>query len=137
MTNISVLKIESNQGVLLVSKNARQEIFPKSKIETIRNINRKVLSQTQPITKCIIETQDIPDFSILKPNSEFRIYSIIKLRQYGVKVPQMDYVKDSLELFDDFITFRPIFSMILTNFSHTCKNNNPSQSIWKLEFEDI
>lgn len=136
MTNISILKIESEKGTLLLSKDATQEILPKSKIELIRNINNLPINYIPQKIKCIIETTDIPDISILKSNDKFRIYSIIKLKQFGSKTPPIDYVKDSLEVYDESITFRPIFNMMLTNFSCSSRDND-SSSKWKLEFEDI
>lgn len=137
MSNISILKIESEKGTLLVSRNANQEIFPKSKIELIRNINSVPIKQNYPKLKCVIETSDIPDISILKSKDKFKVYSIIELKQYGSKTPQIDYVKDSLELSDEYIIFRPIFNMMLTNFSCSSKNSDSSPSKWKFEFEDI
>lgn len=136
MNNISILKIESDKGTLLVSKNAIQEISPKSKNELVRNINNQPIDQKQQKIKCTIETVDIPDISVLNANDKFKIYSIIKLKQFG-KIPQMDYVKDSIEIFDGYITFRPVFNMMLTNFSCLSKNSEAVPSKWKFEFEDI
>ena len=136
MNNISILKIESDKGTLLVSKNAIQEIFPKSKNELVRNINNQPINQKQRKIKCNIETIDTPDISVLNANDRFKIYSIIKLKQFG-EIPQMDYVKDSLEFFDGYITFRPVFNMLLTNFSCLSRNNEAAPSKWKFEFEDI
>lgn len=136
MNNISILKIESDKGVVLISKNAKQEILPKSKIEIVRNINAEPMRQDQQKIKCIIETSDIPDVSMLKTNDKFKIYSIIKFKQYGTKTPQIEYVRDSLEVFDEYIIFRPIFTMLLTNFASVAKNEDSSPGKWRLEFEE-
>ncbi len=137
MNNISILKIESDKGILLLSRNAKQEIFPKSKIEIIRNINEQPIKQKLQKIKCVIETTDIPDISILKTNDSFKIYSIVKLKQYGSKTPQINYVEDSLKVLDEFIIFRPIFNMLLTNFSCVSQNFDLGPAKWKLEFENI
>ncbi len=137
MNNISILKIESDKGILLISRNAKQEISPKSKTEIIRNINAQPIKQKLQKIKCVIETTDIPDVSVLKTNDSFKIYSIIKIKQHGSKTPQIDYVEDSLEVLDEFIIFRPVFNMLLINFSCSYQNSDLAPAKWKLEFENI
>ena len=136
MTNISILKIESNQKTILISKNAKQEILPMSKLEIMRNINSIPLkSEKDGKLKTIIETKDNLDISSLNRSSIFKIYSIIKFKQFNTNPPLIEFVKDSLERFEDYIIFRPILKTVLTNFN--CKTDNSGPQIWKLEFEEI
>lgn len=137
MTTISILKIDSENGTLLFSKNATQEIFPISKSEVKRNLNFEAIDQTQKPykCKCIIETKDIPDLSIMTKNKLFNIHSIIKFRHNNTfPKPELEYVSDSLENYEDHVVFRPILKMYLINFN--CKNDNDGNTTWKLEFEE-
>ncbi|MDR1288860.1 MAG: hypothetical protein LBJ77_00485 [Holosporales bacterium] len=137
MNKLFTLKIESDKGVALISRNATQTLFPIDKFDIPRNLNMEpIAGQRGEIKqKCCIETQDIPDVSLLKSGDCFKISSLIEVRQYGTDSPAMKYVDDSLETGDGFVTFRPIFSMILTNFK--CKSDNFGKATWSLEFEEL
>lgn len=131
-----MLKIESDSGVLLFTQNVTQEILPKSKHEIIRNINSIPIRRIPSKLRCLIETPDTPNMSALQGGDKFKIYSIIKLKYSKSDTPPFEYVPDSLEEFDDFVICRPVFNMLLVNFSCCYKNNNPFPS-WKFEFEEI
>ncbi|MDR1391087.1 MAG: hypothetical protein LBI95_01820 [Holosporales bacterium] len=135
MTNVSILKIESDQGPVLISKNATQEIFPKSKIEITRDVNMNLIKVDRQIKlKSTVETKDSPDALILEKDSIFKIYSIIKLKQFIRKNIIVDYVEDSLEEHEGYVIYRPILNMVLVNFN--CKNDCSSFPFWKFEFEE-
>ena len=85
-------------------------------------------------TKCIIKSKDTPDFSMLKANQKFTIYSVIDFSEYGKSTPTIPFVADSLQVYDKFIKFRPVFSMYLTGFK--CEGGNIGPNFWTLEFED-
>ncbi|MDR1034639.1 MAG: hypothetical protein LBL32_01745 [Holosporales bacterium] len=137
MNKLFTLKIESDTGIVLISRNATQTLYPIDKFDIPRNLNLEPITiQRREIKqRCCIETQDIPDVSLLKSGNRFKISSLIEIRQYGSNNPIMKYVDDSLETGDGFITFRPILAMILTNFK--CKSDNFGKTIWNLEFEEI
>jgi hypothetical protein len=135
MTNISILKIEAESGTLLVSDDATQEILPATKYEICRNIDFEPIPNTQPIKlKCLIKTKDIPDMSILRLGALFKIYSIVKLKQSTADKLPDNYILDSCEFFEDHVIYRPIFNMLLTNF--TCCDDNIGNTTWKIEFEE-
>jgi hypothetical protein len=135
MTNISILKIESETGTLLVSSDATQEITPTSKHEICRNIDLKPIDVKRPSKlRCVVETKDMPDLSILRLGGIFKIYSIIKCRQNDVSKQIDSYVTDSREIYDDHIVYRPVFNALLTNFS--CHSHSLGKPLWKLEFEE-
>lgn len=128
--------IESDQKTILTSRNAKQEILPISKFEVVRNINSTPLRSDKKLKlKTIIETRDILDISEFSKSHIFKIYSIIKFKQFGIHPPLIEFIEDSLEKFEDYITFRPILKAILTNFN--CKSDNSGSQIWKLEFEEF
>ena len=137
MNTLSVLKIESQDGIALISKNATQEISPILKNEISRNLNNDVVnsSETQQKFKCLIESRDPPNFTLLKINKKFTIHSVVEFVQYSTNSPSIPFVQDSLQSFDDFIKFRPLFHMILLEFK--CKQTNNNESIWTLNFEEI
>jgi hypothetical protein len=137
MNTISILKIKAGEDTLLNSKNATQEIYPTTKFETRRNINSEVIEQDNAFHKlrCIIETRDIPDFSVLKSNRLFNVYSIIKLRKNSADPPPKgSYVEDSLEINEDHVIYRPIFEMYLINYK--CSKIKDELHSWKFEFEE-
>ncbi|MDR0942152.1 MAG: hypothetical protein LBM19_00850 [Holosporales bacterium] len=135
MTNLSILKIESKTGTLLISRNATQEIFPVNKCEIRRNIDCEPIVNGRPTKlRCVVVTKDPPDASILRLNDLFTIHSIVKFRINGLRDPPINYVKDSREEYEDHVIFRPILEAFLTNFS--CRNDNSNCASWKLEFEE-
>ncbi|MBQ7539498.1 MAG: hypothetical protein IJT13_00040 [Bacteroidaceae bacterium] len=136
MTNINILKIETNNKVVLLSRNAKQEIFPASKADIVRNINAVPLQRKNCVKlRTVIETGDTPDVSAFAKNAVFRIYSITNFSQSD-KIPKpKEFVDGSLECCDGYVTFRPIFNALLTNFA--CKTDSSGTQIWKLEFEEV
>jgi hypothetical protein len=135
MSNISVLKIVSSSGRLLMSRHVSQEISPVMKGAIYRNINSETFKINTPLKlRCLIETTDIPNKTALKLNDLFTIYSIIKFKREGLAPMAEEYVPKSVENYEDHIVYRPVFRMILTNFC--CKNNNLEGQTWKLEFEE-
>ncbi|MDR2598250.1 MAG: hypothetical protein LBC25_00790 [Holosporales bacterium] len=137
MNKLFTLKIESDKEVVLISRNATQTLSPINRFDIPRNLNLEPIPGQQDEIKqrCCVETQDIPDISLLKIGNGFKISSLIEVRQYGTDNPAMQYVDDSLEIGDGFITFRPIFEMILINFK--CKSDNFGKATWNLEFEEM
>jgi hypothetical protein len=136
MNTISILKIETDDKVVLVSNNATQDVFPSFKGEIIRNLDSIMLPQRvrQMKYRSSIETSDPPDLSAISFEKTFTIYSIVKFQEYGRSEPSIRYVSDSLERRDTFITFRPVLQTKLLDFRCTCKSSGiPS---WKLEFEE-
>ncbi|MDR1234010.1 MAG: hypothetical protein LBJ92_02605 [Holosporales bacterium] len=137
MNNTSILKIESEDKVVLISNNATQELSQLIPRKIMRNISFGII--TVPVEgnikqKCLIETKDTPNITLLKSNKVFAIYSLIKIREDGIHVPTVDYVKDSIERGEGFITFRPILKMFLINFR--CIAGNFGKSTWNIEFEE-
>ena len=136
MTNISVLKIESAEGNLLVSRNAKQEIYPTVKHEIVKNINGEHIEKDLKIKfKSTIETKDDINMDVLQAAGIFKIYSIVKFSCKDHKTNFREFVEDSLELYEDGVLYRPIFNMVLTNFA--CKSDTNGNQVWKLEFEEI
>lgn len=138
MSNLSILKIETKKGIVLVSNDAIQELSPLNQRKIMRNINFEVLPEYPHGNikyRCLIETKDTPNVSLLQGNEIFTIYSLIRIRQDDVETPTIDYVKDSVEKGRGFITFRPILRTLLTDFK--AKANNTDKSSWKFEFEEV
>lgn len=126
------LKIESNGQVVLKSRNAKQKLFPIDTITIKRNINSEpILPGFYSKYKCLIETTDAPDISILSNDREFDIYSIMKMKETGKEKPSSPFVPDSVEKHDGYIEFCPILKMFLTNFKYQSSSNT-----WSLEFEE-
>ncbi|MDR0630768.1 MAG: hypothetical protein LBF70_01925 [Holosporales bacterium] len=136
MNTIAILRIESNNEALLASNDATQEIYPFVKNEVKRNLNfTPIPSKNNCIKyKCLIKTKDIPNFNLLGFEKVYKIHSIVKLQEQGT-CPSIEYVPDSIEKYDGFILFRPIFDTLLLNFK--CKENNTAPPLWELEFEQI
>lgn len=134
----SILKIQANSRIFLISKNATQEI---TRIENkiVRNVNSNIIEQ-QPNRKfkTTIETNDIPDFGLLGSNKRFTIYSIVELIEHKKSLPSIPFVADSLQSFQtasrNFIKFRPIFEMQLVSFK--TKSGHTQKNHWLLEFEE-
>ena len=137
MNTISILKIESDAGIVLLSKNSTQEIMPIAENFIIRDVNSDAIttaSKKRCKLKCIIKSKDTPDFSILNVNQKFTIYSIIDFLEYGKSTPTIPFIADSLQVYEKFTKFRPVFSMYLTGFK--CEGGNIGSNFWTLEFED-
>ncbi|MDR3224445.1 MAG: hypothetical protein LBT03_02615 [Holosporales bacterium] len=137
MANISILKIKSEKEELLVSRMATQEIMPIIKNEIYRNLDfEHIPGNKKTKLRCVITTSDTPNLKLLLPDKLFMIYSIIKFREDGRHIPQIEYVEDSVEQHGEYITFRPILQMLLTNFH--CKENDScaKQPIWTFDFEE-
>ncbi|MDR1476218.1 MAG: hypothetical protein LBI20_02765 [Holosporales bacterium] len=136
MEKLFTLKIESDRGVALVSRNATQSLAPTSKTDIRRDLDLRPIevSKGEAKWRCCIETQDVPDTSLLKSRDPFRITSILQFREYGADNPNVPYVADSLEREEDSITYRPILSMVLTDFK--VKSDNVGKATWHLEFEE-
>lgn len=136
MNTFSILKIETNNKIVLISKNATQEIVQEEH-DIIRNINSQIISlNSSQKFKTIIETEDIPDFSLLKTNQIFKIYSIIDFVEYENNIPSIPYVHDSLiscKGYKSFIKFRPILEMYIINIK--AKTMPSHKSYWQLVFE--
>lgn len=134
MVNIPVLKIESDNGVLLVSRNAKQELLPIEKNTIIKNINSDIIKIDQKRRyKCVVETKDDVCIDGLLNSSFFKIYSILRVLS-KTDPPSGTFVEDSVEKLNDAVMFRPIFDMILVNF--TCRADSNGDQIWRLEFEE-
>ncbi|MDR1333093.1 MAG: hypothetical protein LBJ69_01670 [Holosporales bacterium] len=139
MTNLSILKIESSDGTLLVSRHATQEIIPVMKEQISRDLDFNALissGRPRPMKlRCLIETTDLPNIPLLKLYNPFKIYSIVKFRHNKPSELPQDHVEDSIEEHDDHTIFRPIINALLINFS--CKGTNYSrEEIWRLELEE-
>jgi hypothetical protein len=135
MNKISVLKIEFQNTPVLISKNVTQEIVPLSKFVIYRSISFSPIIVKQNVKlKCFIDTKDPPDMTFLKARESFKIYSIVQFKETNVETPSISYVEDSLERHDNYIIFRPIFDMFLTNFH--CKNDCHGTTAWRFEFEE-
>jgi hypothetical protein len=137
MNKAFVLKIESENVIVLISQNATQILSPNKKYEIVRNINSEPIKrQFDNIKKkCYIETTDTPDVGLMKCGGLFQIHSIVEFRHYGNEKPAMQYVDDSLEVCKGFTKFRPILSMILTNFR--CRTIDGGKVMWDMEFEEM
>lgn len=134
MVNISVLKIESDSGVLLASRNAKQELSPIEKNTIIQNINSDIIKIEQKRRyKCVVETKDDVYIDGLLNSSFFKIYSILRVLSKS-DPPIGTFVEDSVEKLPDAVMFRPIFDMTLVNF--TCRADSNGNQIWRLEFEE-
>lgn len=134
MVNISVLKIESDSGVLLASRNAKQELSPIEKNTIIQNINSDIIKIEQKRRyKCVVETKDDVYIDGLLNSSFFKIYSILRVLSKS-DPPIGTFVEDSVEKLSDAVMFRPIFDMTLVNF--TCRADSNGNQIWRLEFEE-
>lgn len=134
MVNIPVLKIESDNGVLLVSRNAKQELLPIEKNTIIKNINSDIIKIDQKRRyKCVVETKDDVCIDGLLNSSFFKIYSILRVLSKS-DPPSGTFVEDSIEKLNDAVMFRPIFDMALVNF--TCRADSNGDQIWRLEFEE-
>ena len=126
------LKIELNGKTILKSRNAEQKIVPLEQIKIKRNVNSEPIIPDQSTKyKCLIETTDAPDMSILESGKEFHIYSILKMKEAGTDKPSSPFVPDSVEKRDGYIEFCPILKMFLTNFKYKSSSN-----LWSLEFEE-
>jgi hypothetical protein len=137
MSTISILKIETNDKVALISNDAIQELFPSHKGEILRNVALEPLVHHAcvPYRRCTIETTDAPDLDALTSGQLCKIYSILTFKKYDdTSVPHTDYVEDSFQRHDGYVIFRPILHMHLLDFK--CKNNNVGKTVWRLEFED-
>ncbi len=136
MVNTPVLKIESENQPLLISREAKQEILPVSKNIIVKNINSEIIEVGHTTKfKTIIETKNDVNIEALERSKKFKIYSIIRFMQSRDKVLPKNLIEDSVETNDKFVTYRPIFDAILTNFS--CKADTDNNQVWKLEFEEI
>ena len=136
MVNTPVLKIESEDKILLVSRNAKQEVCPVSKESIIRNINSELIKTNHKTKfKTVVETKDDVNAKALNQSEKFKIYSIIRFMQPSSEPLHDNFIEDSVERNDEVITYRPIFEMMLTNFS--CKSEIDNGQIWRLEFEEI
>ena len=136
MVNTPVLKIESEDKILLISRNAKQEVCPISKNSIIKNINSELIKINRETKfKTVIETKDYVNAKALNQSRKFKIYSIVRFMQPNSELLSGNFVEDSLEKDDEITTYRPIFEMMLTNFS--CKAEIDSDQIWKLEFEEV
>ena len=136
MVNTPVLKIESENQPLLISREAKQEILPVSKNIIVKNINSEIIEVDHTTKfKTIIETKNDVNIEALERSKKFKIYSIIRFMQSRDKVLPKNLIEDSVETNDKFVTYRPIFDAILTNFS--CKADTDNNQVWKLEFEEI
>lgn len=134
MVNISVLKIESDSGVLLASRNAKQELSPIEKNTIIKNINSDIIKIEQKRRyKCVVETKDDVYIDGLLNSSFFKIYSILRVLSKS-DPPSGTFVEDSVEKLSDAVMFRPIFDMTLVNFN--CRADSNGNQIWRLEFEE-
>lgn len=134
MVNISVLKIESDSGVLLASRNAKQELSPIEKNTINKNINSDIIKIEQKRRyKCVVETKDDVYIDGLLNSSFFKIYSILRVLSKS-DPPIGTFVEDSVEKLSDAVMFRPIFDMTLVNFN--CRADSNGNQIWRLEFEE-
>lgn len=132
----AILKIESPNGNLLVSRDAKQEITPITKSDILKNINGEYIQKNSDIKfKSTIETKDDINIDVLQASGIFKIYSIVRFSCKDHKTNFREFVEDSMELYEDGILYRPIFSMILTNFA--CRSDTNGNQVWKLEFEEI
>lgn len=135
MVSIPVLKIEADGGILLVSRNAKQEVCPISKMGFVKNINSDVIKiDHKPKFKSVIETGGDLDIEVLRESTMFKIYSIVRFQSDSDPIPGK-FVEDSLENNDKGKSYRPIFDMRLTNFN--CKTTTDGEQLWKLEFEEV
>jgi hypothetical protein len=125
--------------MLLLARRATQEVTPVIKGRIDRTIDCRPLIQSDQRTsklRCTIETEDPPDAKLLRVHGQFTIYSIVKFRwSRSISEHPPSCICDSIEDHGDYITFRPILDMFLTNFS--CKCNNSINETWKLEFEEM
>jgi hypothetical protein len=135
--NLSILKIESSDGILLSTRHASQEITPITKGKVTRTIGHSPLvsRSTSPAKlRCIVETGEPPDAHLLKIHNQFTIYSIVKFRGGKSQASPPNCVNDLVEDHVDHIIFRPILNVFLIDFS--CKCNNSISETWRLEFEE-
>lgn len=136
---IPVLKITAGNEILLISRDAKQEIYPASKETLTRNINAELVKIRSNIKlKTVIETKDNVDINALKLSMEkkeiCKVYSMVRFLS-NISSPLGNYVEDSLEQEANIITYRPILDMVLTNF--TCKATSDGEQVWKLELEEV
>ena len=136
---IPVLKITVGNNTLLISRDAKQEIYPTSKEALTRNLNSELVQTHSKIKlKTIIETKDDVDVNALRQSMEkkevCKVFSMVRFLSSRSSTLE-NYVEDSLEQDGDVITYRPILDMVLTNF--TCKATNDGDQIWKLELEEL
>lgn len=136
---IPVLKITVGNEILLISRDAKQEIYPASKETLTRNINAELVKTRSNIKlKTVIETKDNVDINALNLSMEkkeiCKVYSMVRFLS-NISSPLGNYVEDSLEQEANIITYRPILDMVLTNF--TCKATSDGEQVWKLELEEV
>ena len=140
--NQFILKIMKNNFVFLHSVDAHQELCPLSDLKIKRGFDNKCIqnhdeSQVNAMMyKSVVQTNDAPDIAFLELGAIYKIYSIIPFRQNKIfnseLVSTRDRVPGSTEDYDDFIIYRPIFSMYLTNYNV----NSSSKFKWFMEFEE-
>lgn len=131
-----------NNFVFLNSVNAHQELRPLSDLKVKRGFDNKCIQPpgenqvNSMMYKSVIQTNDTPDIAFLELGAIYKIYSIIPFRQNKILnsevVSTRDRVPGSTEDYDDFIIYRPIFSMYLTNYNV----NSSSKFKWFMEFEE-
>ncbi|MDR2074756.1 MAG: hypothetical protein LBP31_00870 [Holosporales bacterium] len=132
-----ILKIENSKNqILLSSIRASEELSTLDDFKIIRSINDEPINvgqSTKTKYKLIVKTKDSPDVSIATIGELFKIYSTVRLKCHKNSQNQFQKVQESLENVGDYVTFRPVFSMYLTD----CKiANNDKESGWTLKFEE-
>jgi hypothetical protein len=131
-----ILKIENKEGkILLSSIEASEELTPINDFKIIRSINDEPINVSQPREtkyKLTVKTKDLPDMALATIGEPFKIYSTIWFRCHKNSQDQFQKVQGSQGDSGDYTTFRPVFSMYLTN----CKITTCEKFSCNLEFEE-
>jgi hypothetical protein len=138
MNKLYVLKITSEDNILLNSINANQEISPLNFPDIQRNINGDAIPTLDKNLKfrTKIQTTDCIETALLSLDREFTIYSTVVFKQK--KGPEPVYLRDpvpkSLQEVDSYVMYRPILKTFLADFQ--CTNHKGQQS-WNIFFEEV
>jgi hypothetical protein len=132
-----ILKIENNKNqILLSSIDVLEELTPLDDFKIIRSINDEPINvghSTKMKYKLTVKAKDSPDISIAIIGELFKIYSTVWFRCHKNSQDQFQRVQESLGNAGDYVIFRPVFSMYLTD----CKiTNNDKEFGWTLKFEE-
>lgn len=136
MTNEQfVLKIKQNGKPFLNAIEADEELFPLKKTDIIRNLSGETIAlnpQENFKYRYRVKTNYPPDISLLQLGNIYEVCPTMIFKETEEKAGTIPKTRVFVEKKDDFVYFRPIFNMILTNY----QINNSKNSKWFFEFEE-
>ncbi len=130
-----VLKIKQDGKIFLSAIDVEEELVPLKKLDVIRSLSGKTIAlnpQENFKYRYRVKTNYPPDISLLQLGNAYEICPVMVFKAPEKKTETIPKTYDLIEKRDNFIYFRPIFNMILTNY----QINNSNNAKWTFEFEE-